>query len=95
MNPLNYLLGCFLYFICVGLDIAMFFLQIRLIQNWKTVSWLVPFDNAGKFLVDAISMKVSGYLKTQNQLSERGKLIIALIAFALLKIILVSVINAK
>ena len=95
MTGLNYLLMCFLYFICVGLDVAMFFLQIRLVLAWKTINWLMPFDNAGKSLVDAISEKVPRILKTQKPLSEKGKLIVALIAFALMRIILGSIVNHK
>jgi len=79
---------CFLYFVCVGLDVAMFFLQIRFILLWRTVNWLVPFDNAGKSLVTAVTAKVPQFLKTQNPLSERGKLIIALVVFAITRIIL-------
>ncbi len=84
---------CFLYFVCVGLDIAMFFLQIRLVLLWKNVNWLVPFDNAGKTLVNAVTAKVPQFLKTQNPLSERGKLIIALVVFAIARIILGTILR--
>lgn len=85
---LTYLLMCFLYFVCVGLDIAMFFLQIRLVLLWRNINWLVPFDNAGKSLVNSVTAKVPQFLKTQNPLSERGKLIVGLIVFAMARIIL-------
>ena len=91
MTGLTYLLMCFLYFVCVGLDIAMFFLQIRLILLWKAVSWLVPFDNAGNSLVNAVTAKVPQFLKTQNPLSERGKLIATLMVLAIARIILGSI----
>lgn len=84
---------CFLYFVCVGLDIAMFFLQIRLVLLWRAVNWLIPFDNAGKSLVTAVTAKVPQFLKTQNQLSERGKLIIALVVFAIARIILGTILR--
>ena len=84
---------CFLYFVCVGLDIAMFFLQIRLILRWRNINWLVPFDNAGKSLVNAVTAKVSQFLKPQNPLSERGKLIAALVAFAIARIILGTILR--
>jgi len=93
MTGLTYLLMCFLYFVCVGLDVAMFFLQIRLILLWRTANWLVPFDNAGKSLVTAVTAKVPQFLKTQNQLSERGKLIIALVVFAITRIILGTILR--
>jgi len=94
MEGLNYLLMFFLYFICVGLDIAMFFLQIRLVVLWRNVNWLVPFDNAGKTLVNAVTTKVSQFLKTRNPLSEKGKLIVALVAFAIARVILGTILRA-
>ena len=93
MTGLTYLLMCFLYFVCVGLDVAMFFLQIRLILLWRTVNWLVPFDNAGEPLVTAITAKVPRFLKTKNPLSQRGKLIAALVAFAIARIILGTILR--
>lgn len=93
MTGLTYLLMCFLYFVCIGLDVAMFFLQIRLVLMWKTFNWLVPFDNAGETLVNAVTAKVPQFLKTQNQLSERGKLIIALVMFAITRIILGTILR--
>lgn len=93
MTGLTYLLMCFLYFVCVGLDVAMFFLQIRLILLWRAVNWLVPFDNAGKSLVHAVTSKVPRFLKTQNSLSEKGKLIIALAVFAIARVILGTILR--
>jgi len=93
MTALTYLLMCFLYFVCVGLDIAMFFLQIRLLVLWRNVNWLVPFDNAGETLVNVVTTKVSQFLKTQNPLSERGKLIVALVAFAIARVILGTILK--
>ena len=95
MTGLNYLLACFVYFICLGLDIAMFFLQVRLVLTWRAVNWLIPFDNAGKSLVSAISEKVPRVLRIQKPLSEKQRLIIALITFAIMRIILGSIINYK
>jgi hypothetical protein len=94
MPGLTYLLMCFLYFVCIGLDIVMFFLQIRLIVLWRNVNWFIPFDNAGKSLVNAVTAKVSQFLKTQNPLSERGKLIVALVVFAIARVILGTILKA-
>ena len=85
---------CLLYFICVGLDIAMFFLQIRLVMLWRNVNWLIPFDNAGKSLVNTVTVKVPQFLKTKNPLSEKGKLIVALIVFTIARIILGAILKA-
>ena len=93
MTAIIYLLMCLLYFICVGLDIAMFFLQIRLVMLWRNVNWLVPFDDAGKLLVNAVTAKVPQLLKTQNPLSERGKLIVALVVFAIARVIVGTILR--
>ena len=93
MTGLTYLMMCFVYFICVSLDVVIFFLQIRLIILWKNISWLVPFDNAGKSLVDAVTSKVPQLLKTKNPLSEKGKLIAALLAFAIARVILGTILK--
>lgn len=93
MTALTYLLMCFLYFICISLDVAMFFLQIRLILMWKNIHWLAPFDNAGKSLVDIIATKVPQLLMTRNPLSQRGRLIAALVVLALVRIVLGAVLR--
>ena len=95
MTGLTYLLMCCLYFVCVGLDVAMFFLQIRLILLLRNVKWLIPFDNAGKTIVDAVTAKVPRFVKTQTPLSERGKLIIALAVFAIARIILGTILRIR
>jgi hypothetical protein len=91
MAALIYLMLSILYFVCIGLDIAMFFLQVRLILLWKNISWLVPFDETGQPLVNALTGWVSRLLKTKRPLSERGKVIIALLAFVLIRIALSAI----
>lgn len=88
MAALIYLLKCMVYFVCVGLDVAMFFLQIRLILRWKKIAFLVPFDKTGQPLVAAVTKKVSMLFQTRPPLSEKGKLIVALVIAALARIIL-------
>jgi len=53
----------------------------------------LTFDNTGKSLVNAVTAKVPRFLKTQNPLSERGKLIVALVAFAIARIILGTILK--
>jgi hypothetical protein len=77
---------CCLYFVCIGFDVVMFFLQIRLIFQFRKFRWLVPVDDAGKSLVDLITARVA--VKTNHQLSEKGELIVALAAFAVARIVL-------
>ena len=88
MVGVAYLLMCVLHFVCIGLDVTIFFLQIRLVLLWKNVKWLVPFDNAGSSIVNAVTWRVPKILKTKRSLSEKGKLIVALVALVLLRIIL-------
>ncbi len=85
MTAIVYLLMCLLYFICIGLDVVMFFLQIRLILTWRNINWLIPFDNTGKSLVDNVSEKFPQILRLRKPLSKRGKLITTLIIFAVLR----------
>jgi hypothetical protein len=94
MTALTYLFLSSIYFFCVGLDVIMFFLQIRLILLWKNISWLIPFDNAGKPLVSAITERASGLLKTKRPLSERGKLILVLLVFFIARIILAAILKS-
>jgi len=82
-----------LYFVVLGIDIAIFFLQIRLILLWKNISWLIPFDDTGKPLVNAITKRASGLLKTKRPLSERGKLILILLVFFIARIILAAILR--
>jgi len=93
MTGLIYLMASLLYFVCIGLDIAIFFLQIRLILLWKNISWLIPFDDTGKPLVNAIAGRASGLLKTKRQLSEKGKLILILLVFVITRIILTAILR--
>jgi hypothetical protein len=88
MNGIVYLLACFVYFICLGLDVTIFFLQIRLVLLWKDIAWLIPFDDAGRSLVNAVTWRVPKILKISRSLSEKGKLIVALATLVLLRIIL-------
>jgi hypothetical protein len=45
-------------------------------------------------LVNAVTTKVSQFFKTQKPLSERGKLIVALVAFAIARVILGTILKA-
>ena len=93
MAALIYLMLSLLYFVCLGLDITIFFLQIRLILLWKNISWLIPFDETGKPLVNAIAGQASGLLKTKRPLSEKGKLILILLVFVIARILLALILR--
>ncbi len=95
MTALTYLFLSSIYFLCVGLDIVMFFIQIRLVLLWRNVSWLTPFDSAGKPLVDHVIRWPSRWFPTERPLSQRGKLIITLLATALVRIALTSILKTS
>ena len=95
MTAVIYILICVLYFVCVALDITIFFLQIRLIMFWRQIKWLVPFETCGRPIVDSITMEVPRFLKTKQPMSEKGKLIAALAAFALVRIVLGMILGIK
>ena len=95
MTALVYLLMCMLYFVCVGLDITMFFLQVRLVLAWRTIQWLKPFDTAGRPITEMVTAQFPRFIRTGKPLSERGKLVTALIIIVLLRMILGLFINIR
>ena len=70
------------YLFCIGIDIAIFFLVVRLLITRWHVGWLEGFNNAGKHLVDAITAKVGvlWYQMAQRRLSKRGELLLSILA---------------
>ena len=94
MSPLIYLVLGFLYFVCIGLDVAIFFIQIRLILLWKNVGWLVPLDNIGTTLVNSLIGAASDVLKTKRPLSQKGTLILVLLALVITRIVLAAVLRS-
>ncbi|MCK5000746.1 MAG: hypothetical protein KAS23_14485 [Anaerohalosphaera sp.] len=95
MIAIMYLLMCMLYFVCIGLDVTMFFLQVRLLLTWRSIEWLIPFEVTGRPVTDMVAAQLSKILQTNRPLSERGTLTLALIITALLRIVLGSLINLK
>ena len=93
MTPLIHLVLGLLYFVCIGLDVAIFFVQIRLILLWKNVSWLVPFDNVGRPLVNSLIRAASDLFRTKRPLSQKGMLILVLLALIITRIILIAVLR--
>jgi hypothetical protein len=83
---LNILL-VFLHLMCIGIDVAIFFLLLRFVSMWRRVSWLEQLNEVGRPLVDAIVAKIGRlwYRTVQKQLSCRGVLLVSLTAFLLLR----------
>jgi hypothetical protein len=88
MGVICKLLLVLLSLVSIGIDIAIFFLLIRLIVMWRNISWLGKFNDIGKALVDSVAAKTGGFWfrVTERQLSDRGKLLISLITLSLAQI---------
>ena len=68
------------YLVLMGIDIAVFFLVVRLILTWQDVQWLVQFDRIGQPLVEKVTASVESVLSRWNhrKLSKRGVLILGI-----------------
>ncbi len=86
----NKFLWALLIIVCLGIDITVFFICVRILLTWKRISWLEPFDDAGKRLVDAVTNKIGCYLNRnlKKQLNQRGLLLVSLITLELVRMIL-------
>ena len=84
-----------LYFINLGIDIAMFFLVVRLIMNHHSVQWLAGLDRVGNALVDGMASLVARCWnsKSQKPLSANGCVIVDLVALTLIKLILSGIVQ--
>jgi hypothetical protein len=69
-------------FIGTGIGILEFFIIVRLLLMWWQIKWLVPFDTAGKDLVNSFADVINKYWRRwrNSELSIRGRLIVGMIA---------------
>ena len=76
----NIVLSGFLHLVCIGIDMAIFFLLIRLVLMWRTNSWLERLNDVGRHLADALAAKVGRLWSraVKKQLSRRGELLVGL-----------------
>jgi hypothetical protein len=84
------LMGVILYYVFLAIDITVFFLIVRAVTLWKKISWLKPFDEAGKRLVDDYTLFV-GRLWTRiahRHLAPKGRLLIGLVMLELTRFLL-------
>jgi hypothetical protein len=71
------------YFVCMAIDVVLFFLVIRvLVSRWR-IWWLAGFDAAGQKLIDQILLRIRGlwYRAFHTHLSDRGQLITTIVTF--------------
>jgi hypothetical protein len=76
----NIMVSGLFYLACIGMDIAIFFLLIRLVLMWRSDSWLEQLNEVGRQLVDALAAKVGRlwFRAVRKQLSCRGELLVGL-----------------
>ncbi len=88
MTIYNRLFLAILNFVCVGINVTAFFLVVRAVLLWKEVSWLKPFDDAGKTLVNTYTKMIDRLWSqvTQKRLATKGKLLIGLALLELTRI---------
>lgn len=90
MGILPGLLWVFLNIVCIGVDIALFFIGVRLVLMWRNISWLERLNDVGKGLVDALA--ASGgrlwYRAVQKKLSDRGELFVSVLALSIARLLL-------
>ena len=79
-----------LEFVDVGVMILEFFIIIRLLLMWRQINWLVPFDTAGKDLVNYFVAVVNKCWSRwrNNELPLKGQLIVGLIILVVLRNVL-------
>ena len=80
MGIMHSLLWACLHLLCIGFDIAIFFLLVRLALGWKYMVWLDLFDRAGQPLVKYITESVdkASTARTKGPFTERHNTLIAL-----------------
>ena len=88
MTIYNRLFLAILNFVCVGINVTAFFLVVRAVLLWKEVSWLKPFDDAGKTLVNTYTKMIDRLWSqvAQKRLATKGKLLIGLVLLELTRI---------
>lgn len=80
---------------CLGIDIVVLFLLVRLVQPWRAFSWLAPFDKAGKSLVDSITTTAGNLWSSKlgKELSCRGRILVCLGMLTLAKLIITALVK--
>ena len=92
---LVYPIQAVVYFIVMGIDIAVFFLVIRLILAWRDVQWLVPFNRTGGSIVEKVTTTVGGFVSRNSNrtLSEKGVVFISIVILTVMRYVLVMLIG--
>ncbi len=82
MIVLNPLFGL-LYFVCLGLDIVMFFMWIHILLSWRRIRWLVPLGQIGGPLIETLIRSVDVYLRQRLNLHFKRRSLVCLVFVAI------------
>ena len=93
MGILTGLLFALFNLVCIGLDVAIFFVAIRLFLMWRSVNWLEWMNDIGKRLVDGVTAYICQfwYRKNQKQLSNKGELLFSIAVLLIARVILCEI----
>ena len=85
----NIILSGLLHLACIGMDIAIFFLLIRLALMWRSGSWLERLNTTGRQLVDALTTQVGRlwFRAVHKKLSCRCELLVGLTALVFVRLV--------
>jgi len=83
-------LAVFFCLVCIGLDVAMFFILVRFLLLWWRTGWLERLNEVGRNLVDTFTAKVSRFWcrASHKRLSDRGELLVGLMVLLVARILL-------
>lgn len=84
-----------LYFVCLGLDVVLFFLSVHVLLSWRRIRWLIPLGQIGEPLVEALIRSADVQLKQRCRLhlNRRGLICLFTILIFLAKLLLVCLLR--
>ena len=90
MGVLPYMLLIFINLLVIAVDIIIFFVVVRLVTMRKHISWLEPFNCAGRPLVKYIDSAVSRRCKShsQNTFNDKNRMLFAIVILLLVRFVL-------
>ena len=95
MGILAKLIWIFLNLICIGIDITVFCVIVKMILNRWTVNWLIPFDVAGKRLVDSYTDLVEKRWRkvSPTVLTPQGRLAMGLVILIISRFLIMVIVG--
>jgi len=90
MSVIPKLIWVILNLLCIGLDIAIFFMIVRIIILWQSIPLLEKFNYIGKDLIDIIVKNICMLWDKakRKSLSEKGRLFFSLTTLVFVRFIL-------